>query len=353
MADFGFGDKLTITELLNNNGYRTGHFGKWHIGPKETEVDGMFGIDEVEVIGSDKKDPRGRDTQLFTAAIDFVSENADRPFYVNIWGHATHFPVNTHPDLVKEFAALNVDRSDFSATMQHKFDESEKIGGDIDESMKQYLGDIYSVDLNVARVMAALDELGLSDNTIVVFSSDHGPAPVLLGSKKTHREFSKNMLGYAGIYRGGKHEQYEGGLRVPFIVRWPGKVPAGRVDHDSAMSFMDWMPTLASMVGLDTVLTQLDGEDVSDVWMGATRSRVKPQYWRASSPRAGPSMREGNWKLHLNGKRGAAPVELYDLSADPAEANNLAKAEPKVVAALSKKLKTWVAELPISYEKID
>ena len=351
MADFGFGDRTTITELLNQNGYRTGHFGKWHIGPKETEIDGMYGIDDVQVIGGVKQDPRGRDTKLFTAAIDFMTENADRPFYVNIWGHATHFPVNTHPDLVDEFAKLKVKRGDFSATMQPKFDECEQIGGELDEAMKQYLGDVYSVDLNVARVMAALDELGLSENTIVVFSSDHGPAPVILGGKKSSREFSQNMLGYAGIFRGGKHEQLEGGVRVPFIVRWPGRVPAGRVNEDSVMSFMDWMPTLAAMVGIEEIPVQLDGEDVSDIWMGETRSRRKPQYWRPSSPQAGASMREGNWKLHLKRKHGDAPVELYDLVHDPMESRNLAESEPKIAAAMTQKLRTWVGELPTSYEK--
>ncbi|GAB5560045.1 MAG: sulfatase-like hydrolase/transferase [Synoicihabitans sp.] len=351
MADFGFGDRTTITALLNQNGYRTGHFGKWHIGPKETEVDGMYGIDEVQVIGGDKKDKRGRDTKLFSAAIDFITENADRPFYLNIWGHATHFPVDTHPDLVDKFATVKVRRSDFSATMQPKFDECEQIGGELDEAMKQYLGDVYSVDLNVARVMNTLDELGLSDNTIVVFSSDHGPAPVILGGKKSHREFSQNMLGYAGIYRGGKHEQLEGGVRVPFIVRWPGRVPAGRVNEGSVMSFMDWMPTLAALVGIETLPPQLDGEDVSDIWMGETRSRSKPQYWRPSSPRAGASMREGDWKLHMKRRNGDAPIELYDLANDPTESRNLAKTETKIAEAMTQKLRAWVEELPTSYEK--
>ena len=97
-----------------------------------------------------------------------------------LWGHATHFPVNTPAELSGRFKDVTVDREDFSQTMQHKFDECLKIGGDLDESMRQYLGDVYQIDLNVGRVLKALDDLGLRENTIVVFSSDHGPAPVIL-----------------------------------------------------------------------------------------------------------------------------------------------------------------------------
>ncbi len=246
-ADFGFGDRSTITELLKKRGYRTGHFGKWHIGPDDS--DGTYGIDTVKTIGKSRDRSAGRDTDLYSAAIEFIRENKDEPFYVNVWGHATHFPVNTPAELAGRFKDVTVDREDFSPTMQHKFDECLRIGGDLDESMRQYLGDVYQIDLNVGRVLKALDDLGLRENTIVVFSSDHGPAPVILG-KKGAREFSNNMLGYAGKFRGGKHEQYEGGTRVPFIIRWPDKVEAGRVDTTNVCSFVDWLPTFARLPGL-------------------------------------------------------------------------------------------------------
>ena len=212
-ADFGFGERVTITELLKRRGYRTGHFGKWHIGPEES--DGTYGIDTVKVIGKSRDtttDNIGRDDDLYSAAIDFIRENKDGPFYVNVWGHATHYPVNTPEGLVAEFNDVIVDRKDFSQAMQHKFDECKQIGGDLDDSMRQYLGDVYQIDRNVDRLLKTLDELGLQDNTIVVFSSDHGPAPVVLAKQGTSK-YSNNMLGYAGQFRGGKHEQYEGGTR--------------------------------------------------------------------------------------------------------------------------------------------
>ena len=136
-ADFGFGDHVTITELLNKRGYRTGHFGKWHIGPND--ADGTYGIDVVRTIGKSREESAGRDDDVYSAAIEFIRENKDRPFYVNVWGHATHFPVNVPPPLADAFKDVRVDRSDFSPTMQHKFDECLQIGGNLDDSMRQYL----------------------------------------------------------------------------------------------------------------------------------------------------------------------------------------------------------------------
>lgn len=346
-ADFGFGDRITITELLKKRGYRTGHFGKWHIGPDD--IDDTYGIDTVKTIGKSRDRAAGRDDDLYSAAIDFIKENKDGPFYVNVWGHATHFPVNTPASLADRFKDVTVDRKDFSPTMQHKFDECLKIGGDLDESMRQYLGDVYQIDLNVGRVLTALDELGLKENTIVVFSSDHGPAPVIIG-KKGSREFSNNMLGYAGQFRGGKHEQYEGGTRVPFIIRWPGKVKAGRVDTTNVCSFIDWLPTLCTIAGINELPKDLDGEDISDALFGADRQRAKPLFWKASSTGSAPAIRDGKWKLHLNRKRDKE-VELYDLNVDLSESENVAAGNPKVVARLKKQLRAWVAELPTQYEK--
>ena len=349
-ADFGFGDRTTITELLKKRGYRTGHFGKWHIGPDDS--DGTYGIDTVETIGKARdatSGKTGRDDDLYSAAIDFIRDNKEGPFYVNIWGHATHFPVNTADGLVAEFKNVNVDRKDFSPTMQHKFDECLKIGGDLDESMRQYLGDVYQIDSNVGRVLKTLDELGLRENTIVVFSSDHGPAPVVLGKQGTTK-YSNNMLGYAGEFRGGKHEQYEGGTRVPFIIRWPDKVSAGRVDTQSVCSFIDWMPTLCAIAGVDELPKVIDGEDISDIWFGSDHERTKPLFWKTSAPGSTPGMREGKWKLHLTRKQRGDP-ELYDLSIDPSESNNVAGQNPDVVKALSRKIKAWGATLPREYSK--
>lgn len=344
VSKFGFGDRPTITELLKQNGYRTGHFGKWHIGP---EKGGVYGIDKYESGSGQKNNPRGRDAWLFDDAIKFIKDNAnsDQPFYMNIWGHITHYPVNPYEDLVKRFKDVVVDRKKFSKTMQRKFDECIKIGGDINVAMRKYLGDVYSLDMQVGRVLAAIEELGLGENTIVVFSSDHGPAPVILGGKKGVREFSPNMLGYAGQFRGGKHEQYEGGVRVPFIIRWPKHVRKDYTDSDSVISGIDWLPTLCSITGIKKLPKGLDGEDVSGIWCGASRPRMKPLFWKTSAKGSSPAMRDGKWKLHLR-PRGGEKIELYDLSVDPAESQNLAEKRPDVADKLKVKLTAWVDELP-------
>ncbi len=346
-ADFGFGDRTTVTALLKQRGYATGHFGKWHIGPDDSH--GTYGIDTVHTIGKSRDAVSGRDDDLYSAAIDFIRANKERPFYVNVWGHATHYPVNTPRWLADEFENVHVNRGDFAATMQHKFDESLQINGDLDQSMRQYLGDVLQVDLNVGRILDVIDDLGLRENTIVVFSSDHGPAPVILASKGV-REYSSNMLGYAAHLRGGKHTQYEGGVRVPFIVRWPGQVRAGQVDDRNVGSFIDWLPTICSIAGITELPDSLDGEDISDMWMGTQRNRGKPLFWKTSAVGSKPAMRAGRWKLHMQ-RRNQGSVELYDLELDPSESRNVAHLHPDMVVELRDKLDSWVAELPVAYQK--
>ncbi len=348
-ADYGFGTRVSITELLNKAGYATGHFGKWHIGPKSSAENGQYGIDVVQVIGKSQGKKTGRDDDLTAAAIDFMKQKAGKqPFYLNIWGHSTHFPVNVPKNLSGQFSSVKLQREDFSKTMQHKFDECLQIGGNLDQSMHQYLGDVWSIDQNVGRILKAIDELGICENTLVVFSSDHGPAPVILG-KNGARKFSNNMLGYAGIFKGGKHTHYEGGTRVPFIIRWPGHVKADQVDSENVISFIDWMPTLAKIAGVEDLPKQMDGEDVSGIWLGKNQPRQTPLFWKSSSTGSRAVIREGKWKLH--GETRKAKQELYDLSVDPSESENLVARHPKIAKQLQRKLDKWIGELPKAYDK--
>lgn len=345
MPDFGFQDRKTITEILKSAGYATGHFGKWHIGKKNSAKDGAYGIDDVEVIGGGRKSPQGRDIKIFNAAIRFIEDNQDKPFYVNVWGHATHTPVDPAKSLAKIFKNVKCDRDDFSSHMQSRFDDCEEIGGNIIKSMRNYLGDVYGLDNGVGRLLDKIDELGLKDNTIVVFSSDQGPAPIFIEEKDDPTE--QNMLGYAGGLRGTKHTQYEGGVRSPFIIRWPEKVPAGKVNRTSIFSGMDWLPTLVSIVGTKIDKSWFEGEDVSDIWLGANRSRTNPLFWRTSSPKAQVSMLQDNWKIHVKGN----DVKLYDLSTDEAEKKNVASKKPNIVEKLLAKVNKWRRQLPKIYAK--
>lgn len=347
-AGFGFGDETTITELLKKRGYRTGHFGKWHIG---VETEGVYGIDTYDPGGGERSDPRGRDAGIFDNAIKFIRTESDKPFYINIWGHMTHYAVDAPDNLVDVFKNIRVDRRDFAPSMQHKFDECQSIGGDIHQSMREYLAEVYALDQCVGRVLSAIDELGIKDNTIIVFSSDHGPAPVLLGGNKESKEFSANMLGYAGEYRGGKHDQYEGGVRAPFIIRWPGKVRTNHVDDVNILSGLDWLPTLCSITGVQNVPSHIDGEDVSSAWLGLPFKRKSPLFWKTSSTKSPVSIRLDQWKFHERGKR-TKNMELYNLHDDPFESKNIASQHPKTVKQLTLKIDKWKAQLPKSYKKL-
>jgi len=352
VADYGFGEHITITELLKNHGYRTGHFGKWHIGPVETP--GTYGIEEIDTPSDNPGDALpGGDGTLYNNAISFIERHNQNhpgvPFYVNIWGHRTHYAVNPLPEYVAEFAGLVVDRDDFfthvvnpytdEMGIQEKFDQIVDLPTfvSLDTSMQNYLGDVWSIDLNVARVLDTLDQLGLAENTIVVFSSDQGPAPVTGDG-----DYKPNMLGYSGIYRGDKGSQYEGNNRVPFIIRWPGHIAADVVDTDNVISGMDWLPTLCSIAGIDDLPNGLDGEDVSDIWFGATRPREKTQFWASVSGGVNISIRKGYWKLHHNiNDTSRTETELYDLSIDPSEDNNVKGDNPAVVDELVADIEEW------------
>ena len=371
-ADHGFGDRVTITDLLHKAGYRTGHFGKWHIGPDPKP--GTYGID---VINSEKvstlrgkADPRGRDANIYDEAIQFLEANKDVPFYMNVWDHIPHFPVNPPKSYVDKFKDLPVQKSDFfySDTMLSKFTMVEKAGGKIDERLHNYLAELLSMDDCIARLLAKVDELGLREKTIVVFSSDQGAAPLRLspeaggasGGKNAQKtkgekaDLRLNMMGHGGELRGGKHEMYEGGVRVPFIIRWPGHVPAGRVEEKSVISAIDWLPTLCHLAGVTLPATDFDGEDVSDTWLGAAHDRAKPLFWKLSDPQSAVAILDGKWKLFTPGdrRRQGTATQLYDLSQDWFEKKNVADTNPDIVKALTTKIGAWNETLPKSYLKI-
>lgn len=365
-ADHGYGDCITVTQLLHEQGYRLGHFGKWHMGPDAKP--GTYGIDvvgdESGAEGRHHQDPRGRDAQIFDQAIQFITDNKDGPFYVNVWGHITHFPVDPLPAWSDRFKGVTVNEADFKPTMREKFEMVRQAGGDISQHMRNYLADVLSMDESVGRLLGKIDDLGLREKTIVVFSSDQGPAPVRLpgqaAGKKSAKaakrttgekaEFRLNMLGYAGELRGGKHNMYEGGVRVPFIIRWPGHVPAGRVDEKSVICGIDWLPTLCRIAGAKLPSNDFDGEDVSDIWLGKSRSRTKPLFWKTSNVRSEVAMLDGQWKLIVPGGR-RGETELYDLANDPGESRNLAAQRPDLVKSLGNKVQQWNAALPREYVK--
>ena len=143
------------------------------------------------------------------------------------------------------------------------------------------------MDLQIGRLLNKLDELGLDDNTVFVVSSDNGPA--FLGSSIAN-------AGWAGGLRGGKHDVYSGGIVVPFLARWPGKIPAGKV-NDSFLSALDWLPTVGTMANADVPFDFIEGEDMSDVFLGNDRDRSNPIFYRELVTLSKSTIRAGHWKL--------------------------------------------------------
>ena len=354
MADYGFSGRVTITELLKRRGYTTGHFGKWHMGP---DTDGVYGIDEYAGGERTKGTPRGRDAGLFDSAIDFIKRNAskNRPFYVNIWGHITHYPVNPHESLAAKFSHVKVDRNDFSKTMQHKFDACRQLGGDLDRCMQRYLGDVYALDTQVARVLKLIDELGIRDNTIVVFSSDHGPAPIKLGKDKHTKEFSRNMLGYAGPFPRRQTLAIRGRRSRPVhhpLARQGQSQPRPMSRTSPAASI--GCPHSARSPVLTNKTCRSSSTAKTCPTSGSARPALAPSRCSGgpAHPTPPPPSATASGSCTL-GKRRGQTVELYDLSKDPSESRNIADKHADVVARLTKKIKRWVAELPKAYDKVD
>ncbi|RFC41536.1 MAG: N-acetylgalactosamine-6-sulfatase [Verrucomicrobia bacterium] len=256
-ADADFGDRVTITALLKQQGYATGHFGKWHIGPDPSA--GTYGID---AIGADPEEPgggrkasateRGRDAHLYDETVRFIESHKDQPFFVNVWNHIPHAPVNPSQTLLDAFGPLQVDESKFPPQMRETFARCKSAGGDVSEHLRAYLAEIRSIDAEIGRLLQRLDELGLREKTIVVFSSDQGPADILTpGTGPSEKAVAKkqqkrknqgkppliatdesnpatnirlNAMGHSGPFRGGKHPDLVKRLSVR-LEAWKATLP--------------------------------------------------------------------------------------------------------------------------------
>jgi arylsulfatase A-like enzyme len=349
-SEFDFGGAVTLTELLKQNGYITGHIGKWHIG--RVHEPGTYGIDSVRVMEPSQLNPEGRDADIVFAAIDFIRANKGRPFYLNIWCTSTHARVRPPESFVERFEHVVVRRSDFpNPDMQRHFNVYESLGGDLDRGMRNYLAEVLQLDLQVRRVLTAIDELGLRENTIVAFTSDNGPAECVVDTAPGpgHTVLIENMLGSAGPFRDRKHSFYDGGIHQPLIIRWPGHVTEGRVDSASVIAGVDWLPSLCAIAGVEIEADAFDGEDVSDILLGADRERKKEVLWKGFDPAARPVIRRGIWKLHA--PRDRAP-ELYNLAKDPGERRNVAREHPDIAKDLRATVLRWDSTLPTSYEML-
>jgi N-acetylgalactosamine-6-sulfatase len=336
---------------LKRAGYATAHIGKWHLRNNVAAVlgrepDGDQGQGPTEraygfdFVGSGEPfggagpadDPyyRARSSRVFVdEAIEFIRPRKDRPFYVQLWMLLPHARLNPLPQQLRPYAHLAPGR-DFPHT----------------SAAQIYLASMTDLDTQVGRLMAALDDMGLAENTLVIFTSDNGPEDIHVINA------GHSGVGSTGPFRGRKRSLYEGGIRMPFIVRWPGRVPAGRIDDVSVLNAVDFRPTLTALAGVPPAPGRVvDGEDVRDILFGTARPRKKPMLWEWRSPIVGHAVnqspklaiREGAWKLLLEPDR--SRIELYAVVDDPTELNNRARQHPEIVERLAAEALAWRGSL--------
>ncbi|MFC2123184.1 sulfatase [Bacteroidota bacterium] len=322
-----------VMKSLKSNGYTVGHFGKWHLGvTKESSAPFIekYGIDEYSdcLVGDN---PRKLSTQrICDRTIEFIQMNKDKPFYINVWLYEPHAPLYPSQEDVGQY--LNSDRDD----------------GSYRGAMLVWYAVLTRMDREIGRILNKLDELNLEENTIVIFTSDNGPESSAMPHTATYGGVTAVS---AGPFRGIKRSLYEGGIREPFIIRWPGKVPGNTVDNESVIGAVDLFPTFCSLSSIP-IPEGLDGEDLSDIFYGHSIQRKKPLTWEIRFPVYGRvndmsprlALRDQQWKFLMNPSMNR--VELYNIVKDPGEVDNVANENPVLVNKFSIYLKEWHSSLP-------
>jgi arylsulfatase A-like enzyme len=328
-------DRKTAGDVMKSAGYATALFGKWHLGQDDAHHPAKRGFDEAIVSMGKHFDfvtqpkveyPKGTYLADFLTdrAIDFVERNRDRPFFLYLPHFGVHAPFEAKPELVAKFKDLP------------------PAGGHRNPT---YAAMIVSVDESVGRVVSALDRLNLTENTIVIFTSDNGGVGgyVREGLKGAGDVTDNTPL------RSGKGSLYEGGVRVPWVVRWPGKVPAGVTD--TPIISVDLLPTLIELGGARPPEGQpLDGVSLVECFTsGGRKAPTRDLFWHfpgylgagQGAWRTTPAgaVRSGDWKLIEFFEDGK--LELYNLRDDESQQKNLGEKERDRAAELHAKLVAW------------
>jgi arylsulfatase A len=323
---------VTVAQRLKAAGYTTCLSGKWHLNSRfngREPTPGDFGFDHWFATQNNAKhqDPTNfvRDGQragplhghattlVVDEAIRFIDRAEGRPFAVFVTFHAPHEQIQTPEAYTSMYADVP------------------------DPTERDYYGSVSLVDHEVGRLMAALDSRGLRDRTLVLFTSDNGPEGLRRYQNAIHSH------GSAGPLRGKKLSLYEGGLRVPGVVRWPGWVKAGG-ECSEPMVFYDVLPTLCAVAGAAPAPgVALDGINILPLLDGQAVERRVPLHWQYDRAQDGPwriALRRGRWKILADADRGR--FALFDLEGDIAETRDLAAERPEVVERLRAELERGV-----------
>ena len=334
-----------LPRLLQQAGYRTAHFGKWHLANDmipDSPLPSEYGYDEYSAFNcAGEQMPVHEDADNAVAFIE-KSYSEKKPFFINLWMHEPHTPFHTVPKY------------------EWRFREMESRENQIYASVLSHADD------RIGQVLDTLDRLKLTDNTLVIFSSDNGPARAAGPAELTLNYDTATGAGWGiaaskgitGGRKGYKSALFEGGIGVPFIARWPKKIAAGRIDRTSMISAVDLLPTFSELAGAKLPDNyRPDGvSQVATLLGDRTSTRSQPLFWKMHSPwpiqKARPyhwvsyAIVHGNWKLLTN--RDSTYSELYDINADPYEKADVSKEKPEVVKQLIQQVDDWKSTLPQS-----
>ena len=329
----------TLPRTLRGVGYRTAHFGKWHLGEEKALPVAAYGYDETDLIWQGvgpahrvaMNAPDGTQ-KLVDRGIEFAAkcEKEGRPFFISLWSR------DVHADLNPAESALV------------RYNDYQSRPG-IATAMQIYYAAVTELDAQMGRLLDWIDaDPARSGNTLVLFTSDNGPEDAGVPHAGHH------AAGSAGPFRGRKRSLYEGGIRVPFIARWKGRIPAGGVDSGSVVSGVDLLPTLAAIAGAPLEpKVPLDGEDFStSLLSGSGHVRKKPLLWEWRFEGVGSllnrspmlAIRDGDWKLLFNpdGSR----EELYDIPRQPMELHSQTGTQREMVERMARRALEWQKTLP-------
>lgn len=331
----------TTARFFQQAGYRTAHFGKWHLTNRNTHgapAPTAYGFDEFAVFNGGAETASAPLHATPENAVKFITAHKDRPFFLNVWLHESHLPHVPTKAAMEKWSHL-------------------------DKQKRVYAAAITDGDNAVGRVLEALERAGVAQNTIVIFSSDNGPETTALKDQQNSRDDDAGVTGYGGYYsvgssgglRGEKRSLFEGGVRVPFLVRWPGHTPAGVINNTTVLTAVDLLPTLCAAAGV-TLPPEYrgDGENLLAALNGNSVRRTRPIFWawtgKAAEPNWWPrlAVRDGDWKLALTSD--AKRVSLHLLTTDRVEAIDVAKDHPEIVARLAKLALAWKATLPATVD---
>ena len=329
-------EEVTVATLLHEAGYATAHVGKWHCNGRFNQAEqpqpGDHGFDHWFSTQNNAKPSHhnpvnfvrnGKDmgplegyssTLIAEEAIRWLREDRDeaKPFCLFVWFHAPHEPIATPPEFMAWYE-------------------------DIEPAQRRmYFGNVSEIDQAFGKMLHALDDLGQKDETLVFFTSDNGPETL------NRYRGSERSYGSAGPLCGMKLHLYEGGIRVPGLLSWPGRIPAGQV-LDGPCAAMDLFPTCLNAAGANPGDYELDGKDLMPMAAEGKGSPHEDLFWEMNRQTA---VRRGPWKLVLNGQlvEEAPPedaIHLSNLESDPGERNNLKDKHPDITKELKKAADTW------------